>query len=129
MVVIEAYFPDAMYESDDNATREGYSQTLGTRAAAALPGVSAMRWKRGAAPPKPILIGAGAATDGCAVMPTCPQPLAAPAAQPNAPPSHPPPLPLGPELPTAAAPPPLLATPIATPLRCGRPKRSGLLVS
>ena len=30
---------------------------------------------------------------------------------------------------TAAAPPTLLATPIATPLQCGRPKRSGLLVS
>ena len=55
MVVIEAYFPDAAYEAD-NATREDYSQTLGARAAAALPGVSAARWKHGAAPPKPTLV-------------------------------------------------------------------------
>ena len=55
MVVVETYFPDATYESD-NATREDYSQTLGARAAAALPGVSATRWKRGAAPPKPTLV-------------------------------------------------------------------------
>ena len=55
MVVIVTYFPDAAYESD-NATREDYSQTLGARAAAALPGVSAARWKHGAAPPKPTLV-------------------------------------------------------------------------
>ena len=36
--------------------REEYSQTLGARAAAALPGVSATRWKRGAAPLKPTLV-------------------------------------------------------------------------
>ena len=53
--MIETYFLDATYESD-NATREDYSQTLGARAAAALPGASATRWKRGAAPPKPALV-------------------------------------------------------------------------
>ena len=55
MVVIETYFPDATYEAD-NVTREDYSQTLGARAAAALPGVSVARWKHGAAPPKPALV-------------------------------------------------------------------------
>ena len=55
MVVIETYFPDATYEAD-NTAREDYSQTLGARAAAALPGVSAARWKHGAAPPKPTLV-------------------------------------------------------------------------
>ena len=55
MVVIETYFPDAAYEAD-NTSREDYSQTLGARAAAALPGVSAARWKHGAAPPKPTLV-------------------------------------------------------------------------
>ena len=55
MVVIETYFPDATYESD-NATREDYSQTLGARAAAAPPGASATRWKRDATPPKPTLV-------------------------------------------------------------------------
>ena len=37
-------------------TREDYSQTLGARAAKALPGVSATRWKCGATPPKPTLV-------------------------------------------------------------------------
>ena len=46
MVVIETYFPDVTYETND-ATREDYSQTLGARAAAALPGASVTRWKRG----------------------------------------------------------------------------------
>ena len=55
MIVVETYFSDATYKSD-NATRENYSQTLGARAAAALPGASATRWKRGAAPPKPTLV-------------------------------------------------------------------------
>ena len=40
MVVIETYFPDAANEAND-AAREDYSQTLGARAAAALPGASA----------------------------------------------------------------------------------------
>ena len=55
MVVIEAYFPGATYEAND-AAREDYSQTLGTRAAAALPGAPVARWKRGAKPPKPTLV-------------------------------------------------------------------------
>ena len=55
MVVIEAYFPGATYEAND-ATREDYSQTLGSRAAAALPGASLTRWMRGAKPPKPTLV-------------------------------------------------------------------------
>ena len=42
MIVVEMYFPDATYESDDE-TREDYSHTPGARAAAALPGVSATR--------------------------------------------------------------------------------------
>ena len=42
MVVIEAYFPGATYEAND-ATREDYSQTLGARASAPLPGASATR--------------------------------------------------------------------------------------
>ena len=36
--------------------REDYSQMLGARAAAAPPGDSATRWKRGAKPPKPKLV-------------------------------------------------------------------------
>ena len=55
MVVIETCFPDAAYETND-ATRGDYSQTLGARAAAALPGASATWWKRGAKPPKPTLV-------------------------------------------------------------------------
>ena len=55
MVVVEAYFPGATYETSD-AAREDYSQMLGPRAAAALPGDSATRWKRGAKPPKPTLV-------------------------------------------------------------------------
>ena len=55
MVFIETYFPDATYELD-NVAREDYSQMLGSSAAAALPGVSATRWKRGAAPPKPKMV-------------------------------------------------------------------------
>ena len=49
------HFPGATYEAND-ATREVYLQTLGTRAAAALPGASATRWKRGVKPPKPTLV-------------------------------------------------------------------------
>ena len=52
--MVEASFPDATYESG-NATREDYSQTLGARAAAALPGASVARWKRGA----PSSLGSG----------------------------------------------------------------------
>ena len=39
MAVVEPYFSDATYESD-NATREDYSQMLSARAAAALPAAS-----------------------------------------------------------------------------------------
>ena len=42
MVATETYFPGATYEANDE-TREDYSQTLGARAAAALPGVLATR--------------------------------------------------------------------------------------
>ena len=42
MVMIEAYIPGATYEAND-ATREDYSQALGARTAAALPGASATR--------------------------------------------------------------------------------------
>ena len=53
--MIEAYFPDATDEAN-GAMRGDYSQTLGARAAAALPGASVTRWKRGATPPKPTLV-------------------------------------------------------------------------